>query len=408
MQRHFALFGIAYCCIILVGKAKADWPHFLGPTSDLRAPGLGLGPPTLAWQVAAHEGFSGPVTAKGKVFTYGRSEKMEIVQSIDLASGKIHWQQTWPAVYEDNYSRGNGPRGTPVCHQGLVIVMGPEGTLRALDQESGMLVWKWGIPGGIIPRDAFFGYGFSPAIINEKLWINPGMEDLGIVALDPKTGKILHQIRGHKAGYSTPIPWHIGGKVHGAFVTREGFSLVDATTAEVIHRVPFRARAEASVNAASPVKWGQRDNPGLFLTACYATGGLALSGPQRGAKALWKNDSSLSCHFATPVYHQGHLYGFHGRQEEGAQLRCVEAETGVVKWTEESAGCGWVILCGEEIVVVAEDGTLSIAPASPKAWRPRHTSKPFVGPVRAVPAVDRGMLLVRDAKSLHALAFGPK
>lgn len=408
MDKLLSLLGMGLLCTIPIGKAHSDWPHFLGPTGDLHAPALALGAPKSAWQVAANEGFSGPVTANGKAFLYGRSEKNEFVRSFDLATGKTDWQQTWPAVYEDNYSRGNGPRATPVCHQGLVIVMGPEGTLRALSQESGVLAWKWNLPGGMIPRDAFFGYGFSPAIIQGKLWINPGVEDLGIVALDPKTGKILHQVPGHKAGYSTPIPWTIGGKVHGAFITREGFSLVDATTAEVIHRIPFRARSEASVNAASPVKIGQGDNAGLFLTACYSTGGYALLGAEKGAKTLWKNDSSLSSHFATPIYHKGHLYGFHGRQEEGAQLRCVEAETGLVKWTEDSLGCGWVILCGEEIVVVAEDGNLTIAPATPMAFRPRHNSKPFVGPVRAAPAADRGLLLVRDAKSLHAMAFGPK
>lgn len=63
---------------------------------------------------------------------------------------------------------------------------------------------------------------------------------------------------------------------------------MDATTAEVIHRIPFRARSEASVNAASPVKIGQGDNAGLFLTACYSTGGLALSGVEKGQKLCGK------------------------------------------------------------------------------------------------------------------------
>ncbi len=396
------------CAWTLIGAPlSADWPSFLGPTADLHAPAIGTGTPSEIWSAPAGEGFSGPVVANGVIYIYERSNKEEIVRALSAATGKPIWKQSWTAVYEDGFGRGDGPRGTPVCHKGLVIVMGPEGTIRALAADSGKLAWKWENPGGRPPRDAFFGYGFSPAIIGDKLWINPGVEGAGIVALDPLTGAELHKLPNHKAGYSTPIPWDSEGKIHAAFLTREGFVLVDAAKGEVLNRVPFRSRFEASVNAASPVKIGLDKDPGLFLSACYGTGAIALSGSQKGSKTVWKNDSSLSSHFGTPVFHKGHLFGFHGRQEEGAELRCVDATNGKVLWSEAGLGCGWVILCGEELVVVGEDGTLAIAPATPGGFQPRSKSTPFAGPVRAAPAVDRGVLYVRDGKSLKAIGFGP-
>lgn len=388
------------------GWVYGDWPTFLGPTADLHAPALGTATPSAIWSAPAGEGFSGPVVANGNVYLYERSNKEEVVRALNASTGKPVWKQSWPAVYEDGYGRGDGPRGTPVCHKDLVIVMGPEGTVRALARDTGKLAWKWEIPGGRPPRDAFFGFGFSPAILGEKLWINAGVEGAGIVALDPVTGAELHKLPNHKAGYATPIPWEMDGKLHGAFVTREGFVLVDVAKGEVMNRVPFRSRFEASVNAASPVKIGSEKNPGLFLSACYGTGALALSDPQMGAKALWKNDTSLSSHFGTPVFHKGHLYGFHGRQEEGAELRCVDAGTGKVLWSEGGFGCGWVIVCGEELVVVGEDGSLTIAPATSEGFKPRSKSTLFTGPVRAAPAVDQGVLFVRDAKSIKAIGFG--
>lgn len=391
----------------LPGRVQADWPGFLGPTADLHAPGLGSAAPETIWSIPAGEGFSGPVVVDGIVYTYERSNKEEIVQAVSAANGKPLWKQSWAAVYEDGFGRGDGPRGTPVCHKGFVIVMGPEGTVRALSRDSGKLVWKWENPAGRPPRDAFFGYGFSPAIIGDKLWINPGVDGAGIVALDPLSGAQLLSLPKHKAGYATPIPWEVEGKTHAAFVTREGFVLVDGTKGEIINQVPFRSRFEASVNAASPVKIGSGKNPGLFLSACYGTGALALSSAQKGAKTFWKNDSSLSSHFGTPVYHKGYLFGFHGRQEEGAELRCVDATTGKVVWSEGGFGCGWVIVCGEELVVVGEDGSLTIAPATSEGFKPRSKSTPFAGPVRAAPAVDQGVLFVRDGKSLKAIGFGP-
>ena len=38
---------------------------------------------------------------------------------------------------------------------------------------------------------------------------------------------------------------------------------------------------------------------------------------------VWKSDEVLSNHYGTSIHLQGYLYGFDGRQEEGARLRCV-------------------------------------------------------------------------------------
>jgi hypothetical protein len=42
---------------------------------------------------------------------------------------------------------------------------------------------------------------------------------------------------------------------------------------------------------------------------------------------LWTSDEVLSNHYASSVALDDHLYGFHGRQEQGPSLRCVRAST---------------------------------------------------------------------------------
>ncbi len=71
---------------------------------------------------------------------------------------------------------------------------------------------------------------------------------------------------------------------------------------------------DASVNAATPVVVDDL----IFLTACYGTGAVLLQVKKDGLEEVWKSDEVLSCHYDTPVYQDGHLYGIDGRQEEGA------------------------------------------------------------------------------------------
>ena len=44
---------------------------------------------------------------------------------------------------------------------------------------------------------------------------------------------------------------------------------------------------------------------------------------------LWSGDEILSNHYATSVYSNGYLYGFHGRQEFNPSFRAVDLKTGV-------------------------------------------------------------------------------
>jgi hypothetical protein len=50
-------------------------------------------------------------------------------------------------------------------------------------------------------------------------------------------------------------------------------------------------------------------------------------------KVVWTT-ADFGLHFNTPIYRDGYLYGFDGRNEPDASLACVEAATGKVAWRE--------------------------------------------------------------------------
>src|SRR5204863_387834 len=126
------------------------------------------------------------------------------------------------------------------------------------------------------------------------------------------------------------------------FFTREGLAAIDPRSGAVQVTKRWRSRVNASVNAATPAVVGDD----VFISACYDTGALLLHFGKDGAEEVWRSDEVMSNHYGTCVYHDGHLYGFDGRQEYGARLRCVEWKTGKVRWTQAGFGCGSMILAG--------------------------------------------------------------
>ena len=82
-------------------------------------------------------------------------------------------------------------------------------------------------------------------------------------------------------------------------------------------------------NAADPVFFDGK----LFITSGWDRGCALLSLAATGSGSVWQN-TELRSHLATPVYLDGHLYGIDDNTPNG-QLRCLDAATGKVKWTQK-------------------------------------------------------------------------
>jgi hypothetical protein len=111
----------------------------------------------------------------------------------------------------------------------------------------------------------------------------------------------------------------------------------------------------------------------------------------------------MSNHYATSVHYNGHLYGYHGRQEFGPSLRAVELRTGKVRWSQEGFRAGSITLAGDRLLVVREGGELILAPASPDAFRPLVRAQVLPATVRAFPALADGFLYLRNENTMVCL-----
>lgn len=386
---------------LVIPSAVADWPQFLGPSRNgVSADSEPAGQPRIVWKAKVGQGFSGPVVAEGKVIVFHRLGNNETVECLDAATGKRTWVYEYPTAYRDDFGFDEGPRGTPAIAGGRVYTSGAEGLVHALDFATGKKIWSVDTHKQFQVAKGFFGAAASPLVEDGRLLLTIG-GTAGVAALDAATGKVLWTATKDEAGYAAPVAATIGGERHALFFTRAGLVDVDPATGRVRFQFRWRSRSNASVNAASPVVSGNR----VLLTASYGTGATLLEVTGDKVKQVWSSDDALSCHYSTPVLLDGVLYGFHGRQEEGQNLRAVAFDTGKVLWDTPRFGAGTVALAGTKLVLLKETGELVIAPASRKAFQPSTTLRILTGTVRAYPALDGGRLYARNEDAFVAVAL---
>jgi outer membrane protein assembly factor BamB len=384
--------------VLFFGAAGADWPQFMGPSRNGVSEETGLlqtwpkeGPPVV-WQREVGSGFSAPVVAGDRLIVFHRLGNKELVQCLDAATGKGKWETGYATGYTDDYGKGDGPRSTPSIAGNLVFTLGAEGVLHALELETGKIIWKRALMDDYAVPKNFFGVGTSPLLEGSLVLVNVGGKGAGIVALDKDTGKEVWKATDDGASYSSPVAATIQGTRHVFFFTRDGLVSVDPSNGAVRFRKHWRSRNPASVNAATPLVVDDH----LFLSASYNTGAVWLRVRADSVDEAWKGDDILSNHYNTSVVYKDCLYGFDGRQEQRAQLRCVEMNTGKVRWTKERFGCGSLVLAEGHLIVLSEDGDLVSVEASPDDYRERARARVLARPCRAQPALANGRLYGRD------------
>jgi outer membrane protein assembly factor BamB len=385
--------------------ATADWPQFLGPQRNglyQGAPIVSTFPaagPRVVWSKKVGQGLSGPVVVGNRVILFHRVGDRELVESLDAATGASHWQYGYPTAYRDDFGFDEGPRAVPVVADGVVYTFGAEGELSAIGLQRGERLWSEHTATQFRVGKGFFGAAGSPLVEGGRVIANIGGEKAGIISFNARKGAVEWTATQDAASYSSPAGATIAGRRYAIFLTRSGLVGLDPATGAVRFQRPWRARANASVNAATPIVVDDM----IFISAEYGPGAAVLRLEGSSLTELWSSNDVLSNHYATSVYANGVLYGFHGRQEYGPSLRAVDFRSGQVKWSEEKFGAGTVTLAGDQLLVVRENGELLLAPATPAAFKPTGRAKVLAGTVRAYPALDAGFLYVRNDDTLVCL-----
>jgi outer membrane protein assembly factor BamB len=156
----------------------------------------------------------------------------------------------------------------------------------------------------------------------------------------------------------------------------------------------------------------------LVSGAYYRVGSvlLRIAPGNKSSSESWKG-LGLEMHWSTPVLVGGHLYGFSGRNEPDAVLRCVEFATGKVKWERDERwgkhsaeqpavfGRGSFLVADGKLFALGEGGLVGIfRPDAEKCREVGRWQVPTLKhPCWAGPVLSDGRLYLRSEDHLVCL-----
>ena len=399
----------------------AAWPQYRGPHQDgisteMANVAWGANGPKVAWKVPTPTGFSSFAITGGKVFTQVVRNGREICVALDATTGRELWAADvgigkYPkggdAGAKDN-SGGDGPRSTPTVDDGRVYVLTPDIKLHCLDTANGRKVWERDVLKEYAGRNIAWNSAASPVIDGDLTFVAGGGPGQSLLAFNKKTGQLAWKGFDEVMTHATPVVATILGERQVIFFVKSGLLAVSVKDGKELWRFPFEFHVASAI---SPVVEGDI----VYCSAGYGVGGGAckISKSNNGFQAteLYKipGDKQIANNWSTPVAKDGYLYGMFSFKKFGTgPLKCVELATGNVVWEQPGFGPGNVILVGDKLVALADDGQLVIVEATPAAYKEVARFKAVNGKCWSTPAFSDGRIYVRSTKEGTCLIPGGK
>ena len=402
--------GILFSLLILSPVASAqEWTQWRGPgrdgfVSDKNTPTAWPEQWQRAWRVEVGEGYSSPVVAGGRVFVHSRRDPEEIVSAVNLADGKVVWEQKYQAAFKKNQyavEMAKGPNSTPLVIGNQLFTLGVTGVLSAWDTGTGRNLWVRDFSPSIDTSKMFCGTAASPLVVNGRLVVQVGSDIHGgkILGLDPATGKTQWEWSGPGPGYASPVVIDVAKQSQIVTLTQGSIVGIDAKTGKELWSTPF------------PDEWHEN-----IATPLWTGTHLIISGTRQGTHAytlaetngkwqateVWKNPD-VAMYMSSPVFGDGVIYA-HSSKKKG-QLVSLDAKTGAVRWiTEGRAGeHASLLLTPRHVVFLTNGADLIVVKRGTTAFAEERRYDVADSATWSMPVLLGSNMLVRDATGLMLL-----
>lgn len=388
-----------------------DWTQWRGPTRDGVIPAAVLpkqwpASTKRSWSVEIGEGYSSPVVSNGRAYLHSRRDPDEIVTAIELASGKILWQQKYTAGFTKNQyatAMAKGPHSTPLIAGSRLYTIGATGVLTAWNVADGSIAWRNDYSPAIDTSKLFCGTAMSPMIDNGSLIVQVGSDVHGgrILALDPATGKERWSWKGLGPGYASPVVATIDGVRQIVTLTDGSIVSVNAANGSELWSIPF------------PDDWHEN-----IVTPLWTGDRLIVSGPRQGThaysvvradgkwqtKQLWKNDE-VTMYTVSPVFADGVVYGMSNKRR--GQFVALRASDGWLKWstTGRDGNHASIQQAGDLLFFLTDSGVLVVSRRTAEGFAEERRYEIGQSATWAQPVFLPDGMLVREAAGVVKLLW---
>lgn len=383
----------------------AYWADFRGPNragvyseTEIETVWPRAGLPRL-WKQPVGGGYASFTVGEGRAYTIEQRRDREAITAYDVETGRELWVFDYPALF-DEIMGGAGPRATPVYHEGLLYSLGAKGDLYCLTAKTGRPKWSKNILADNGTRNQQWGMAASPLIVGGMVVVTPGgAPGKSIVAYDRLSGAPVWRALDDRAAYTSPILATLAGRPQIVWISAQRAVGLAPENGALLWEYAFPAQMD--MNCAQPVVV---DESSVLLSSSPGPGAalleIAKTGESYTARAVWQNHH-MKNKFNSSVLYEGYIYGF-----DDAILACIDARTGDLKWKGGRYGYGQLLRAGGYLVVVTEQGEVVLVRATPEGHRELARFSAIEGRTWNVPAIDNGLLLVRNASEMACFRLG--
>ena len=376
---------------------ELDFPGFLGTNRDATIEGVNLAsdwetqPPKLLWRHPVGLGWSGFAVVGDAAVNLEQRDANECVVCYDVRTGLELWCHAEQTRFKNDH--GDGPRSTPIIHQGRVLSMGATGILTCVELESGELLWKQSAFSDPDKQNLFFGMTGSPLVFDDKVLVTPGAgEGSAAICYSLTTGQELWRSGADHAAYASPIDVSLCGSRQLLSFNGDGLRSYDIQ-GKALWLHPWLTQGESRVNVAQPViveSNADSDQPhphGLILISSGYDHGTALLKVTRDenewkSEVVWES-KHLKSKLSNFVVHGNHIFGL-----DNGLLTCIDIAKGQRVWKRGRYGHGQMLLVRDKLLIQSESGEVVLVAASSDSYHeftkfPALTSKTWNHPALA-------------------------
>jgi outer membrane protein assembly factor BamB len=403
---------VAAVLTLMASNAPAqDWSQWRGPARDGMIPAAVVpkqwpAAVTRQWSIEIGEGYSSPVVANGRAFLHSRRDPEEIVTAVDLATGKVVWQQKYQSEFKKNQyavQMAKGPNSTPIVAGARLYTLGVTGILTAWNTADGTVAWRNDYSSSIDTSKLFCGTAMSPMLEGGALIVQVGSDVHGgrVLALDPATGKERWASTGLGPGYASPVVVTIDTVRQIITMTNGSIIGIDAANGASLWSIPF------------PDEWHEN-----IVTPIWTGGALIVSGTRQGThayaltraggswqpKQIWRN-ADVTMYTASPVFADGVLYALSNKRR--GHFVALDAETGTVKWATQGrdGNHASILQTADHVVFLTDGGALIVAQRTADGFKEVKRYEVGKGSTWTMPVFLPDGLLVREANAVVKLAW---
>ena len=381
---------------MLAQDSPQDYPQWRGHNRDGSASSFSKPdswPDTLRlrWKVEVGEGYATPIVVGKTVYAFTRRSGKEGITALDAETGDTLWRTDHPVAYEPyegSEDHGEGPKATPLFHNGKLFTLGISGTISCFDSLSGELVWQK--PAPIVQPDV--GMAASPIGDRDLVIVQEGYDAL--TAFDANTGSAKWSVN-NQFRYASPIIVDLHGTRQVIAVAQYSILAISVADGAVLWEHPWKS---PDVQAITPLLY--RDT---IIVSGHHRGVLALKPVRREDQwvvdVVWRTQD-VSMFLSNPVIVGDTLYGL--SHLNSGQFFAIDALSGEVLWLDKPrrATNSALVKADDLLFFLNDDAEFIIARNNRTGFESLKHYSVANSATWAQPAISGSRIFVKDVSSL--------